>query len=79
VLGVSLDKDRSAWIKAIHADGLSWTHISDLQYWNSKAVSLYGINGIPYSVLVDPKGEIIAEGEALRGQGLFNTLGQVLK
>jgi peroxiredoxin len=79
VLGVSLDKEKDAWIKAIHSDGLSWTHISDLQYWNSKAVSLYGINGIPYSVLVDPNGQIIAEGESLRGQGLFTTLGQVLK
>ena len=79
VLGVSLDKERASWIKAIQDDGLTWTHISDLQFWNSKAVSLYGFKGIPYSVLVDPKGEIIAEGETLRGQRLFTTLQSAIK
>lgn len=77
VLGVSLDSDRDAWMKAIKKDGLSWTHISDLQAWKSQAATLYGVNSIPFNVLIDPKGEIIAEG--LRGQELFTKLEQVLK
>jgi thiol-disulfide isomerase/thioredoxin len=72
VLGVSLDKDKDNWIKAIRDDGLNWTQISDLAFWNSKAVELFGFEGIPYNVLVDPNGTVIAEG--LRGEQLFSTL-----
>lgn len=77
VLGVSLDKDKNEWLKAINNDGLAWTHISDLNYWNSTVVPLYKIEGIPYNVLVDPKGIIIAEG--LRGLALETKLTDVLK
>ncbi len=77
VLGVSLDKDKASWLKAIADDKLTWQHISDLKYWNSAATSLYGFNGIPYNVLVDPQGKIIAT--ALRGGDLINTLAGLLK
>ena len=77
ILGVSLDKEKSAWINAIHQDGLKWNHISDLKFWNSAAVPLYNIDGIPYNVLIDPEGKIIAT--ALRGADLQNKLAEVLK
>ena len=77
ILGVSLDKDKNMWMQAIKSDGLQWTHISDLQHWNSAAAQLYGVNSIPYNVLVDPEGNIIAE--ALHGRDLVNTLQRVLK
>ena len=77
ILGVSLDKEKSAWLNAIHQDGLAWYHISDLKFWNSAAVPLYNIDGIPYNVLIDPEGKIIAT--ALRGQDLQNKLSEVLK
>jgi peroxiredoxin len=77
VLGVSLDKDKASWLKAIKEDGLAWQHISDLKYWSSAAVGLYGFNGIPYNVLVDPKGKIIAT--SLRGEELVSKLKEVLK
>ena len=77
ILGVSLDKTKDAWQEAIKEDGLTWTHISDLAYWNSKAVPTFGFDGIPYNVLIDPQGTIIAEG--LRGQGLVDKLNEVLK
>ncbi len=76
VLGVSLDKDKASWLKAIQDDGLTWQHISDLKYWSSAAVGLYGFNGIPYNVLVDPQGKIIAIN--LRGTELSVKLGEVL-
>lgn len=60
VLGVSLDEEKTAWIKAINKDHLTWKHISDLKGWNSEAVSLYGFDGIPYNVLIDPNGIILA-------------------
>ena len=77
VLGVSLDEDRSSWIKAIKKDKLSWSHISDLKGWSSAVVSLYGFDGIPYNVLLDPQGKIIAKD--LRGMDLGKKLSEVLK
>ena len=77
VLGVSLDKEKASWLKAIADDGLSWHHISDLKYWSSAAVDLYGFDGIPYNVLVDPEGMIVATN--LRGMDLENKLAGVLK
>ncbi|NML20399.1 AhpC/TSA family protein [Pseudoflavitalea sp. G-6-1-2] len=77
VLGVSLDKDKKAWAGAIAEDKLDWPQISDLAFWNSKAVALYQFDGIPYNVLVDPKGIVIAE--SLRGEALEQKLAEVLK
>ena len=77
VLGVSLDKNKQAWIDAIKEDKLNWKHISDLKYWSSAATSLYGFDGIPYNVLIDPQGKIIAT--ALRESALQNKLAEVLK
>ncbi|WP_018613104.1 TlpA disulfide reductase family protein [Segetibacter koreensis] len=77
VLGVSLDEDKAAWQKAIEKDHLTWTHMSDLKQWESAAVQAYGFDGIPFNVLVDPAGKIIAS--SLRGQDLTNKLSEVLK
>jgi len=76
VLGVSLDKNKTAWVNAIKEDKLNWQHISDLKYWSSAAVGLYGFDGIPYNVLVDPQGKIIAIG--LRESALQKKLAEVL-
>ncbi|RUT78499.1 TlpA disulfide reductase family protein [Ancylomarina longa] len=68
-LGVSLDKNKDAWLKAISDDGLVWDHVSDLKYWNSAAAKMYGINGIPATVLIDQNGVIVAKkifGEELK-------------
>ena len=77
ILGVSLDEKRDAWIQAIKKDGLSWTHVSDLKFWSSSVVPLFDINEIPYNVLIDPDGKVIAEG--LRGIALEQKLQEVLK
>ncbi|MEO6550314.1 MAG: TlpA disulfide reductase family protein [Ferruginibacter sp.] len=77
VLGVSLDKDKASWVKAIKDDHLAWYHISDLKFWSSAAVNLYGFDGIPYNVLVDPEGKII--GSELRGEELMKKLSEVIK
>ena len=79
ILGVSLDRpgQKDKWLKAIQDDKLAWTNVSDLQFWNSPVVALYGFDGIPFNVLVDPQGKVIAEG--LRGSGLEQKLGEVLQ
>jgi peroxiredoxin len=77
VLGVSLDEDKAAWQKAITKDNLTWNHMSDLKQWESEAVKAYGFEGIPFNVLIDPQGKIIASG--LRGEELESKLKEVLK
>lgn len=77
VLGVSLDQERSSWLQAIKADNLTWTHVSDLQYWNNAAAQLYRIQGIPANMLIDPDGKIIARD--LREQFLQQKLKEILK
>jgi peroxiredoxin len=77
ILGVSLDKEKDAWIKAINDDGLTWKHISDLKFWDSEVVSPYKIEGIPFNVLVDPNGIIVAKD--LRGEQLITALEKFLK
>ena len=77
VLGVSLDKDKKDWLKAIKDDGLVWKQISDLKFWNNEAAALYGVEAIPYNVLIDPQGKVIAT--SLRGPDLSNKLNEVLK
>ncbi len=76
ILGVSLDKEKSAWLKAIKDDGLNWKQVSDLKFWNSAAAALYNVEGIPYNVLLDPEGKIIAT--ELRGAELQNKLSNIL-
>jgi peroxiredoxin len=77
ILGVSLDKDKDAWQQAVKEDKLAWSQVSDLKYWNSKAVDIYKFEGIPFNVLIDPQGKII--GQELRGPELENKLKQVLQ
>jgi peroxiredoxin len=76
VFGVSLDRNKEDWLKAIQDDGLTWTHVSDLKYWQSEAAKTYSITGIPFSVLLDPNGVIIAKN--LRGPALHKKLEEVL-
>ncbi len=77
VLGVSLDKEKAPWVRAIKDDNLTWPHVSDLKYWNSMVVPLYNIEGIPFNVLLDPEGKIIASN--LRGRALSAKLQELLK
>lgn len=77
ILGVSLDKEQGEWEKAIKDDGLTWTHVSDLKFWDSPVVTQYQFDGIPFNVLLDPQGRIIATG--LRGQELEKKLAEVVK
>lgn len=77
ILGVSLDEDKKAWQDAIAKDGLAWTHMSDLKRWQSDAVNAYKIEAIPFNVLIDPNGKIIASG--LHEAELQKKLSEVLK
>jgi len=76
ILGVSLDRDKNAWTKAIADDNLTWTHVSDLKFWKNEAAVLYGVQSIPHTVLLDKEGKIIAQN--LRGESLESKLIELL-
>ncbi len=77
ILSVSLDTDANKWKEAILQDGLIWpNHVSDLLGWQTPMTRVYGFNGIPHTVLVDPKGKIIATN--LRGPSLEQKLNELL-
>ncbi len=76
VLGVSLDRDKDPWLRAIEKDKLTWTHVSDLQFWNNAVAVMYRVQGIPQNFLVDPQGKIVAKN--LRGPDLENKLCELL-
>jgi peroxiredoxin len=75
VYGVSLDRSKADWLQAIEQDNLTWTHVSDLKYWQSEAAKTYNITGIPFSLLLDPNGVIIAKN--LRGAALHQKLAEI--
>ncbi len=77
VFGVSFDRDHDSWVKAIKKDGLDWTQVSDLKYWQSAAGKLYGVQAIPHNVLINEQGTIIAQD--LRGQALQDKLKTLMK
>jgi thiol-disulfide isomerase/thioredoxin len=68
IYGVSLDQDKARWEEAIKHDGITWPQVSDLKYWESVAAKQYAVSGIPYTVLLDKEGNILAKG--LRGHEL---------
>jgi peroxiredoxin len=76
VYGVSLDRSKDKWLQGIEEDGLPWTHVSDLKYWQSEAAKQYNISAIPASFLLDRDGKIIAKN--LRGSSLHDKLKEIL-
>ena len=72
IYGVSLDKDRPSWVSSINSLGLTWKHVSDLKFWNCAPAKIYKVSGIPFTVLIDKEGKIIAKN--LRGEDLERKL-----
>ena len=83
ILSVSLDgvtnqpNPREDWLSAIKNDNLSWVNVSDLKGWGSEVVELYNIKSIPHTILIDQKGNIIAE--KLLGEFLEEEIEKLLK
>lgn len=77
IIGISLDRDKKKWLKGIEDDKLTWTHLSDLKYWDSEIPALYGVRGIPANVLLDPDGVIVAKN--ITGEELHEKLAELIK
>jgi peroxiredoxin len=75
VFGVSLDKSKEGWIKAIEKDQLDWKQVSELTYWKSEIAKTYGVRAIPANFLIDENGIIVAKN--LRGEKLLQKLDEL--
>jgi peroxiredoxin len=75
IFGVSLDRNKEKWENAIVKDNLQWPNVSDLKFWQSAAAELYNVKSIPFTVLIDPEGKVIAT--KLRGAALEKKLDEI--
>lgn len=75
VFGVSLDDNKDKWLAAIKKDNLTWTHVSDLKGWQNAAAKAYGVSSIPFNLLLDKDGKILAKN--LRGEQLYAELAKI--
>ncbi len=76
IYGVSLDQSKDKWVEAIKVDGITWPQVSDLKYWECAAAKLYNVQGIPFAVLLDKEGKIVAKN--LRGSDLEKAIESTL-
>ena len=74
VIGISVDQDEAAWLKAVEEDQLPWTQVRDSE---NKASESYMIYYIPSNFLFDQNGTMVAKG--LRGEDLATKLAEILK
>ena len=77
IVGVSLDIDKTDWVKAISEMNMLWPQMSDLKGWESAGAQLYGVRSIPANVLVNQQGKIVAQD--LRGEHLLRKLGELME
>lgn len=68
IVGVSLDKEAAAWKEAIAKDGLNWTQVSNLKFWEEPIAAQYGVQSIPATFILDASGKVVAQD--LRGPEL---------
>lgn len=61
IVGISLDKQKESWKKAIDNDQLDWTHVSYLKRWDDPIAAIYGVRSIPQLFLLDENGVVIAK------------------
>ena len=75
IVGLSFDREKEPWVKAITDWEMPWIHLSDLQYWKSVASDVYNVNSIPDNLLIDPEGTVVAR--CLRGDALEAKLAEI--
>ena len=77
VVGLSFDREKEPWVKAITEWEMPWIHLSDLKYWKTVASDVYNVNSIPDNLLIDPEGTVVAR--CLRGESLEEKLAEIFK
>ncbi len=77
IISVSIDQNKSEWVKGIEEFDMNWAHISNLMEWDDPVAALYGVTSIPSNFLLNEDGEVIAKG--LKGEQLESLVSRLLK
>ena len=77
IVGVSLDRDKEKWINAIKEHGMPWPQLCDFKVWDTQPAKLCNVDAVPFTILVDPKGNVIAVN--LRGEELANKVKELIE
>lgn len=79
VLSYSIDNERGDWVNCIEQNELvhkNWVHISTLKGWNSDGIKFFGVEGVPFTALIDPDGNVVEFG--LRGEEMVRRLKNII-
>lgn len=77
IYSISLDSKKTEWANAIKKFKMNWAQVSDLKFWNSGAANLYNVEEIPFNILIDGNGIIVARD--LHGEDLNKELLRLVK
>ena len=77
IVGVSLDRNKASWLRAIDDDGLIWNHVSNLKFWQDPIATLYKVRAIPASFILNEDGLIVSKN--LRGYQLEEKISELIK
>ena len=77
IVGISVDTDRTKWLKAITKDKIEYTQLIDPYGFEAKSAVLYGVESLPATYLFDPSGKLIAINPT--EQEIKNHLNQIKK
>lgn len=77
IVGISLDENMEAWKNGVNAMKMNWPQLSDLRGWQNSAAQMFGVQSIPFTVVVDTNGKILKKG--LRGKELQDYVESCLK
>jgi peroxiredoxin len=76
IYGVSLDAKKEMWENIINKMNINWIQVSDLKFWRSPVTKTYNIQALPFNVLIDGNGIILAKN--LHGNELEKVIAKFL-
>jgi len=76
IYGVSMDSKKANWESMINKVGMDWIQVSDLKFWSSPVAKLYNLQELPFNLLIDGNGIILAKN--LHGEELQKELAKYL-
>ncbi len=77
IYGVSLDSKKASWLNMIQKKKITWPQVSDLKYWSSPVAKAYNLHELPFNLLIDQEGNVIAKN--LHGKALAEKISEIIK
>jgi len=77
IFGVSVDSEMDRWKGALEKYEMTWPNVSGLKGWASEAAADYNVTFVPFNMLLDEQGNIIAKN--LHGKALQSKLRELLR